>query len=67
MNPILLDTHAAILERKRDDRRICAKLIDAACRRSELLLSPITAWEVGILAGKRRIVTVLPGDFTVIP
>ena len=55
MNPILLDTHAAIWSVDGTITKSAAKLIDAAARRSELLLSPVTAWELGILVGKRRI------------
>jgi len=31
------------------------RTIDAAAQRNELLLSPITAWEIGMLVGKGRL------------
>jgi PIN domain nuclease of toxin-antitoxin system len=55
MSPILLDTHAAIWAA---DGRLTAKsvtLIEDAQKRGELLLSPITAWEIGMLVSKGRL------------
>ncbi|HVA28981.1 MAG TPA: type II toxin-antitoxin system VapC family toxin [Candidatus Baltobacteraceae bacterium] len=54
MNPILLDTHAALWAFDGSLKRSVATMVDEASRRGELLLSPITAWEIGLLARKRR-------------
>lgn len=56
MTPILLDTHAAIWSANGSLRPATARIIDAAAERSELLLSPITAWEIGMLVSKGRLV-----------
>lgn len=37
-------------------RAAAARLIDAAAERGELLLSPISAWEIGMLVVKKRLV-----------
>ena len=62
MNPILLDTHAAIWAIVGGLRAEACRLVDAAAARGELLLSPITAWEIGILAKKRRLSLTLTVD-----
>lgn len=55
MSPILLDTHAAIWSADGTlPRKLCA-LIDDAADRNELLLSPISAWEIGMLVARRRL------------
>jgi PIN domain nuclease of toxin-antitoxin system len=56
MQPLLLDTHAAIWY-SHDQLPVAAtnKLDDAARSGSPLLLSPITAWEVGQLASRGRV------------
>ena len=56
MNPILLDTHVALWSASGAISRATAKTIDAAARRGDLLLSPITAWEIALLVAKRRLV-----------
>ena len=56
MTPILLDTHAAIWSASGTARAATARIIDAAAQRGELLLSPITAWEIGMLVGKGRLI-----------
>ena len=55
MNPILLDTHAAIWIASGVMAPAIAKLADEAARRDELLLSPISAWEIGMLVRKGRL------------
>jgi PIN domain nuclease of toxin-antitoxin system len=52
---ILLDTHAALwtVEGKLGTRT--ARLVDAAVQAGELLLSPISAWEVGMLVSRGRL------------
>jgi len=54
MSPILLDTHVAIWSAQGLVPKKIAQLIEEAAKNSELLLSPISAWEVGILVRKRR-------------
>jgi PIN domain nuclease of toxin-antitoxin system len=54
MNPILLDTHAAVWSALGELNGAVAKAVDEAAVRNELLLSPITAWEIGILVRKGR-------------
>lgn len=49
MNPILLDTHAALWAAEDRLKPNAAKLVSAAGARGDLLLSPITAWEIGML------------------
>lgn len=56
MTRILLDTHAAVWSASGALRPAIARIIDAASERGELLLSPITAWEIGMLVGKGRLV-----------
>lgn len=59
MSALLLDTHAAVWAGEGSISGAVAKQIDAAARRGELMLSPITAWEIGMLVAKRRL-TVTP-------
>lgn len=54
MSPILLDTHAAIWSSQGLVTKQVGELIDEAAKSGELLLSPITAWEIGILVRKQR-------------
>lgn len=54
-NPILLDTHVAIWAVNGTLRGAAAKEIDAAAARNELLLSPVTAWEIGLLSKRGRL------------
>lgn len=64
MNPIFLDTNAALWSAQGTIAKSAARLIEAATERGELLLSPITAWEVALLAKKGRIHLALPAhDF----
>jgi len=56
MSPILLDTHVAIWSSSGMLTASGAKTIDDAAAQGELMLSPITAWEIGMLVEKRRIV-----------
>jgi PIN domain nuclease of toxin-antitoxin system len=55
MSPILLDTHVAILSSEGLVPKKVGFLIDEAARRGELLLSPISAWEIGMLSRKGRV------------
>jgi PIN domain nuclease of toxin-antitoxin system len=55
MNPILLDTHAAIWTVSGRLKHEAARLVEIAASRAELMISPITAWEIGLLAKKRRL------------
>lgn len=54
MSPILLDTHVAIWSSQGLVAKKLGSVIDEAAKNGELLLSPISAWEVGILVRKRR-------------
>lgn len=60
MSPILLDTHAAIWAASGTLPKAVARSIDAASERGELLISPITAWEIGVLAQKNRLAFNMP-------
>jgi PIN domain nuclease of toxin-antitoxin system len=60
MNPILLDTHAAIRSAAGIVPKAAASIVEQAAQRAQLLLSPITAWEVAMLAGKQRLHLTLP-------
>jgi len=54
--PLLLDTHAAVwFSHDQLPARISDKLDDAGRAGTPLLVSPITAWEVGQLASRGRI------------
>ncbi len=55
MSPILLDTHAAVWAADGLLKGEAAALVEAAAERDELLLSPITAWEIGLLVRKKRL------------
>lgn len=55
MNPILLDTHAAIWAAEDRLKPEPAAQIRAAAARGELLLSPISAWEIGMLIRSERL------------
>jgi PIN domain nuclease of toxin-antitoxin system len=57
MPPLLLDTHAAIwLFEAMPLARAASDAIDAAYQsNAALLVSPITAWEIGLLVSLRRI------------
>ncbi len=59
---ILLDTHAALWAIESRLPSKVAKTIDAASGRSELLLSPISAWEIGMLVSKGRLRLQEPAD-----
>lgn len=56
MNLILLDTHVALWGASAKLPPGASKLIDEAASLGELLLSPITAWEIGMLVEKKRLV-----------
>jgi len=62
MSPILLDTHAAIWATTGELRRSAMTAIDAAAERGELLLSPISAWEIGTLVQKGRLNLVVTAE-----
>jgi PIN domain nuclease of toxin-antitoxin system len=62
MKPILLDTHAALWAIDGKLNRALVKEIDAAADRSELLLSPITAWEIGMLVQRKRLALTLSAN-----
>jgi len=55
MAPILLDTHAAVWATAGMLRPAVQQRIDAAARDGRLLLSPISAWEIGMLVEKGRL------------
>jgi PIN domain nuclease of toxin-antitoxin system len=55
MNPILLDTHAAVWAADGRLKAEAATLVEGAAENDELLLSPITAWEIGLLVRKKRL------------
>ncbi len=55
MSPILLDTHAAVWAADGRLKEEVVALIEGAAERDELLLSPITAWEIGLLVRKKRL------------
>jgi PIN domain nuclease of toxin-antitoxin system len=59
MNPILLDTHAALWAFDGKLKREPARLVESAASRGELMVSPITAWEIGLLVHKRRLTLAL--------
>lgn len=54
MSPILLDTHVAIWSSEGNVPKKLGHLIDEAAKIGELLLSPISAWEIGMLVRKGR-------------
>jgi PIN domain nuclease of toxin-antitoxin system len=55
MSPILLDTHVAIWAADGEITPSAAKEINAATLRGELLISPISAWEIAMLVRKGRL------------
>lgn len=55
MTPILLDTHVAVWSANGSLSLKIIKTLDACAERGELLLSPITAWEIGMLVKKHRL------------
>ena len=55
MNPILLDTHAAIWAVDGKLKPETARVVEGAASHGELMISPITAWEIGMLVKKRRL------------
>ena len=55
MNPILLDTHAAMWAADQRLKPEAARQVIAAATRRELLLSPISAWEIGMLVRRGRL------------
>jgi len=64
MSPILLDTHVAVWGADGKLTPRVANVIETAAGRSELLLSPISAWEIGTLVKKRRLLLTMPtSDF----
>lgn len=56
MSAILLDTHVAMWAMAEALSPQAAKLVVQAAAREELMLSPISAWETGMLVHMRRIV-----------
>lgn len=55
MNPILLDTHVVVWSANGTLSPITTKTVDAAAKRGDLLLSPISAWEIAMLVNKGRL------------
>ena len=55
MRPILLDTHVALFAIAGKLSPATARAIDMAVKNNELLLSPITAWEIAMLVRKGRL------------
>ena len=55
MNPILLDTHAAIWGLSGSLKPDASRVVDAAAMRGELLVSPFSAWEIGMLVRRGRV------------
>ncbi|MDQ2681361.1 MAG: type II toxin-antitoxin system VapC family toxin [Candidatus Eremiobacteraeota bacterium] len=62
MSPILLDTHVAMWAVGAELPKAAWSVIDAAAERGELLISPITAWEIGVLVQKNRLTLTTPLD-----
>lgn len=60
MNPILLDTHAAVWAVEGRLSKSVTAVIDDAASRNELLISPISAWEIGVLVKKGRLALAMP-------
>lgn len=60
MNPILLDTHAALWAVEGRLSKSLTAVIDDAASRNELLISPISAWEIGVLVQKGRLTLSMP-------
>ena len=62
MNPILLDTHAAMWVAEDRVRPEVARRVAEAANRNELLISPISAWEIGMLISRRRLALSLTAE-----
>ena len=62
MSPLLLDTHAAIWGVEDVLSKEATRLVNDAAMRGELLLSPISAWEIGTLFRKGRLTIGAPVD-----
>jgi PIN domain nuclease of toxin-antitoxin system len=60
MSPILLDTHAALWAASKSLAPEVKATVSAAAERGELLISPISAWEIGVLVRKGRIRLLVP-------
>lgn len=60
MNPILLDTHAALWAVDGRLSKSVSAVVDDAAARNELLVSPISAWEIGVLVQKGRLTLTMP-------
>ena len=60
MNPILLDTHVAVWAVEGRLSKSVAAVIDDAASQNELLISPISAWEIGVLVQKGRLALTMP-------
>jgi PIN domain nuclease of toxin-antitoxin system len=60
MKIILLDTHAAIWSAERELSRETQRAIDDAAAHGSLLLSPVSAWEIGMLHTKGRLQVMVP-------
>ena len=56
----MLDTHAAIWSAEGSLKREAAKIVEAAAQRNELFISPISAWEIGMLVDKGRLTLSMP-------
>lgn len=55
MSPILLDTHVAMWLVEGALSRKTTMVLEKAAQSEELLLSPISAWELGMLVRKQRV------------
>lgn len=62
MPTILLDTHTAIWSAEQQLSARTMRLIDSAAERGDLLLSPISAWEIGMLSCRGRLKLSRPVD-----
>lgn len=60
MKPILLDTHVAIWALEGALDKITIANIDEAAAQSRLMLSPISAWEIGMIAAKGKVILPKP-------
>ena len=60
MSLILLDTHVAMWTVAGELGRAAAEVVKGAATRGDLLISPISAWEIGLLASKQRIELIAP-------
>lgn len=55
MKPLLLDTHVALWSSLGTLEPTASVIVNTASRASTLLLSPISAWEIGMLFRKERL------------